>query len=319
MLVDGMPEKLMRTEKFSINKNALKIKNAYVYGSKVLKRISMDRRKTSDKRSNGAVLVIGGSSSYHGAPALSGFAAYNSLAALRAGAGYVKAVVPSAVLAQVRGLSADIIVSHAGKNSILCNGLVKKEISAADAMAIGMGFGRSAAAASAARKIISIAIAMNKRVVIDADAIRSIKVFAGAKALGSNVVITPNEHEFSFIAGPVPNEVSMRGRINAAEKLARAYSTNVVLKGHATIITDGVKTTVNKAKSSALAVMGTGDVLSGIIAGLAVNTDSVYDAAVAGVYLHSAVGDMLYKRIGAHIIASDVAKGIPAFFQKHRG
>ena len=65
---------------------------------------------------------------------------------------------------------------------------------------------------------------------------------------------------------------------------------------------------------AARVVMGSGSVLSGMIAWCEVNSEGMHRAAVAGVYMHSAIGDMLYKRMGAHIIASDVVKGMPAFF-----
>ena len=100
-------------------------------------------------------------------------------------------------------------------------------------------------------------------------------------------------------------------RIGEAESLARKKGIVVVLKGHISIVTDGKKTKICRPKSAALATMGSGDVLSGIICGYAAQGAAPFEAACAGVYLHAMIGDRLAKRMGMHIIASDVVEAIP--------
>lgn len=293
----------------------LKVKNAYVSGPVELKYIMSKRKPLSDKRSNGRVLVIGGSKDYHGAPVLAAEAAYSALAALRSGAGYAKVAVPSSILNPVRSLSADIIAFANGRDSITFNSRIRQEIGNADAVVFGIGIGRGAAAGKAASDIIGTCSSLNKRTVIDADGIRVLSRHKGI-GLGGNFAITPNQKEFELLAGSVPEEDELEDRVCAAGKAARDMHAVIVLKGHATIVTDGREATVNKAGSSALAVMGTGDVLSGMIAGLAANSRGMYEAAVAGVYMHSVIGDMLYKRVGAHILASDIVNNMPEFFRR---
>lgn len=297
------------------NMMRLKVKNAYVSGPVELKYIMSMRKPLSDKRANGRVLIIGGSNDYHGAPVLAAGGAYGALAALRSGAGYAKVAVPSCILDPVRSLSADIIAFADGRSSIAFDGRIRQEIDEADAVAIGMGIGRSTAAEKAALNIIGRCGSSNKKTVIDADGIRVLSTHSNLN-IGKNTIITPNQKEFALLAGSVTEENELQERIYAARKVAKEMHAVMVLKGHATIITDGNRVTVNKAKSSALAVMGTGDVLSGIIAGLAVNSRGTYEAAVAGVFMHSSIGDMLYKRVGAHILASDIVNNIPEFFRR---
>ena len=299
------------------NMTRLKVKNAYVSGPVELKYVMSMRKPLSDKRANGSVLIIGGSKDYHGAPVLAAGAAYGALAALRSGAGYVKVAVPSCILNPVRSLSADIIAFANGRDSIAFDSRIRQEIEKADAVAIGMGIGGSAAAEKAALEIIGRCGSSDKKTVIDADGIRALSKHRNIN-IGKNAVITPNQKEFALLAGNIHEKDELSERAYAARKVAKEMHAVIVLKGHTTIITDGNRITVNKAKSSALAVMGTGDVLSGIIAGLAVNSKGVYEAAVAGVFVHSSIGDMLYKRVGAHILASDIADNMPEFFQKIR-
>lgn len=293
----------------------LKVKNAYVSGPRELKYIMSRRERLSDKRTNGSVLIIGGNKDYHGAPVLAAESASSALAALRSGAGYAKVAVPSCILDPVRSLSADIIAFASGRNSIAFDSRIKHEIEKADAIAIGMGIGKSAAAERAALSIIEMCGSSDKKIVIDADGIYALSKHRNLD-IGKNTVITPNQKEFASFVGDVPGEEELSERIYAAGRVANEMQAVVVFKGHTTIITDGNRVTVNKAKSSALAVMGTGDVLSGIIAGLAVNARGTYEAAVAGVFMHSSIGDMLYKRVGAHILASDIANNIPEFFRR---
>ena len=90
----------------------------------------------------------------------------------------------------------------------------------------------------------------------------------------------------------------------------------MLLKGHETVVTDGKRTKIIRAKSSALAVMGTGDVLSGMIGAYAAKNNDLFVAGVAGAYLHAMIGDALYKEKGNHILASDVVDGIPKILKK---
>lgn len=277
-----------------------------------LRKAAMKRSPNSNKYSNGRILLIGGSSFYYGAPVLALDSAYQSLAALRVGAGYVKAFVPEKILQTARSLSPNTIIAQLGKDRIIFNDAIKEEIDKADVLVIGMGIGTKSAAPAC--RIIKYAISRSKKVIADADAIgimKDIKIQGQGDAL-----ITPHEGEFERFTGAKPPEELGR-RVDAVRAAAKKHNLKIVLKGHHTIVTDGKSVRINVAKSAALATMGTGDVLSGIIAGYAAIGNGMFVSAVAGVYLHSRIGDILYKEKGNHIIATDVIEKIPLLLRKY--
>ena len=260
------------------------------------------RKFDSTKKDNGYVVVFGGSGTYHGAPALAVNAAYASLAALRSSAGYVVTYVPDTVIDSVRAVSPNIIVKRLEQSNMEN---IKRDIEKCDSIAIGMGMGREESGQRLASEIIRTATGLGKKIVVDADALYAIGEIG---KLGANAVITPNEHEFSRIyKQPGRN---LREKIENAIAFSRKLECTVVLKGSDTVITDGKRLKVNVTESAALATMGTGDVLSGIIAAYA-SKGGIFSAAVAGVYLHARIGDVLHIEKGDHIIATDVIDSIP--------
>ena len=269
----------------------------------------------SDKYSNGKVIVVGGSESFHGAPVLAAKAADNTLAALRIGAGYAITCVPKSVELAVRKVSPNLVVKALSGRTLVPKDLkaLKDAAERADSIVIGPGLGRSKATLYALSKFIDYTCEAGKRIIIDADAIYAIGY---TKRLGKNVLITPNRFEFRFLYKHDLNTDNLKFRVNAAIDVAKRLDTNVLLKGHETIVTDGKRYRIIAAKSAALATMGTGDVLAGIIGGFAVNNEDMYTAAVAGAYLQAFIGDALYKKKGAHIIATDVVDAIPGVLKR---
>jgi NAD(P)H-hydrate epimerase len=88
-----------------------------------------------------------------------------------------------------------------------------------------------------------------------------------------------------------------------------------VLKGAGTVVSDGRRTYVNTTGNPGMATGGTGDVLTGVIAGLIGQGLSAFDASVLGVYLHGLAGDLAAEHFGVHgLIASDVLDSLPAAF-----
>ncbi len=279
----------------------------YVIHKSDLKNALGRRDLFSNKYSSGRVLIIGGSSSYYGAPVLALNSAYQSLASLRAGAGYVKALVPQSILSTARSLSPNTVIEGLGKKTIVFNKKAKDEIEKASIVIIGMGLGSKSAAT--AKKIIEHALKKEKKLIVDADAIPAIKNIRIKKA--GSLIITPHDGEFFRLTGKKLKLRDMESRIKESVKAANRYNAIIVLKGHSTIVTDGKRIKINNAKTAALATMGTGDVLSGIIGGYAAKGADLFSAAVAGVYFHSRIGDILYKKKGNHIIATDIIDALP--------
>ncbi len=267
-----------------------------------------------NKYGAGGVLIVGGGEYYHGAPILASNAAQNSMAVLRAGAGYVTAFVPNGKEDAVRNLSQNIIVrgydgKELSREAVGFIGGIKHGVTV-----VGPGLGRSDSVCDGVAAFVERETAASKSIVIDGDAIWAIAKHKDL--LGKNVVLTPHYGEFATLIGVDTKNATIKQLANRAISFAKAYDCVIALKGHETIITDGDLLKVNLSKSSALATMGTGDVLAGIIAAyIAIHKDA-FESAVAGVYLHSVIGDMLNERMGSHILASDVVDSIPAVLKR---
>ncbi len=271
------------------------------------------RAMQSNKYSSGSVLVIGGSEDYHGAPALASFSANAAFSALRLGAGYVTILVPKAVEGVVKRISPSLIVrsfnDNAGTAELL--GLIK-EIKH-KSVVIGPGLKEDGAAAKALSEIIKYESKAGNCVVVDGGAIKALG--RHKTALGKNTVITPHEGEFKAIYGADISGKGFNWRVKASIEFAKRHGCVLVLKGHDTIITDGDLLKINRASTPALATMGTGDVLAGIIAAYMSTHRDAFESAVAGVYVHSALGDRLSGSKGNHIIAQDLIDGMPEFLK----
>ncbi|MGC9156625.1 MAG: NAD(P)H-hydrate dehydratase [Candidatus Micrarchaeia archaeon] len=260
-----------------------------------------------NKLSHGRVLILGGSEEFYGAPSMAAIAAYNALATLRSGAGYVVLMVPNSILKVAREVSPNLIVRAAGEDYITNLKAIKQEIDKSSVIGIGMGIGRSIEVLEATKEIIKYALDKNKRLVIDADALYAL----GRSPLNKNAVLTPQEKEFETLYGRKP-EAEIDKRVRQAIKLANTLNAVVALKGHITVITDGKQVKLNETETAALATMGTGDVLTGIIAGFATNNaQSMFNITAGAIYLHGRIGDVLAKEKGTHILASDLIDQIP--------
>jgi NAD(P)H-hydrate epimerase len=96
------------------------------------------------------------------------------------------------------------------------------------------------------------------------------------------------------------------------------YRSVVVLKGHRTIVTDGATLYVNRSGNAGMATGGSGDVLTGIIAGLVAQRTSGIGAAILGAYLHGLAGDLVAKDKGIHgVMATDLLDFLPAAMKRH--
>ncbi len=258
------------------------------------------RRKDAHKRMNGTVCVVGGSRLYHGAPFLC------ATGAMRSGADLVFIAVPASIATAVRSLSPDFIVIPL-PDSKLTRGNVSKLmswVSDVDAFAVGPGLG--------AQKPESVAQALNqmkgegRSLVVDADALRS-QILPSIRK--TKTVVTPHAREFERLFGEkLPDDVDRRIGVVSAQ--ARKAGVTVLLKGPTDIISDGDQVALNETHSPAMTVGGTGDVLTGVTAGLLAKKVPPYDAACAAAYINGAAGVEAAKEFGMHITPSDVANKV---------
>ena len=270
-------------------------------------RVVPPRRKDSHKRMNGTVCVVGGSRMYHGAP----FSC--ATGAMRSGVDLVFIAVPAAIATPIRALSPDFIVVPL-PDSKLTRGDVSKLMAwvpEVDAYAVGPGMGP--------QKGELLAYALNqmkgegKALVVDADALRH-EVLPSLK--NANSVVTPHAREFERLFGEaLPDD--LEGRVRVVSAKAKEAGVTVLLKGPTDVISDGTRVGLNDVHSPAMTVGGTGDVLTGITAGLAAKKVPPFEAACAAAYINGAAGAEAARRLGLHITASDVANEIANVMKRY--
>jgi len=257
----------------------------------------------------GRVLVIGGSPGLTGAPHLAG------LAALRAGAGLVTVACPEGTESRVKAGSPDLMTLPlpGGENwSADMADALAGALARTDALAVGPGLGRKDATGAFLRRLLPAPVPT----VLDADALYFLandpKLCA---ALGPNVALTPHPGEMAALLGLSVAEVE-EDRFGAAGRLARETKATVVLKGPGTVIapapgTDS-RTFLSPISCPNLAVGGSGDVLTGLVAALMAAGNSPLQACRLGVYWHGLAGKRLAKRFPRRgNLASEIADALP--------
>lgn len=264
------------------------------------------RRRDAHKRMNGTVCVVGGSRLYHGAP----FLCANG--AMRSGVDLVFIAVPASIANSVRALSPDFIVVPLPDGK-LTRGSVSKLMSwvpRVDAFAVGPGLGP--------QKPEAVVHALNemkgegRSLVVDADALRS-QIIASISGTGS--VVTPHSKEFERLFGEeLPDD--LEGRIKVVHSNARKAKVTVLLKGPTDVVSDGDRIATNDTHSPAMTIGGTGDVLTGITAGLLAKKVPPFEAASAAAYINGSAGVEAVSKLGMHITASDVANEIANVMKK---
>ncbi len=259
------------------------------------------RRKNSRKGENGVVLAVGGSWMYHGAPFLVAMAAY------RSGVDLVYLAVPEPLVDSIRAMSPALIVIplpdyKLTKRSV--NKLLKK-LPQVHAAAIGPGL--AIAREEALHELIKELLSLNVGLVLDASAlIPSVLQVIREK----RVILTPHAGEFKRLFGQQPS-TNLDERVELSAKKAEEYGITILLKGPVDIITDGHESYINTTGNAAMTVGGTGDVLTGITAGLLTRIESPVKCAAASAYINGKCGDVAYQELGLHILPTDIINLIP--------
>lgn len=275
------------------------------------------RRGTeSTKFAAGSVLVCGGSVGLTGAPSMA------SEAAMRAGAGYVTALVPSSLnlVFESRLLEVMTVPLPDEDGGLTEDGAsdVLERTQRADALILGPGLGRSPAAFALARRL---AAQTEIPLLLDADGLNAhAEALDGLRARRAPAVLTPHAGELARLLGSDSSEVAAR-RLNAARQAASQAEAIVVLKGDDTIVASPEgRCGVNRGGAAALATAGTGDVLSGVIGAFLAKRMDPFTAACAGVLVHATAGRTAAQRLGPEgVIARDVIETLPAALRSLSG
>ena len=277
------------------------------------------RPPEANKGNFGHVLVIGGSLGKAGAAAMAG------MAALRAGAGLSTIATAKSVLTTVAGFHPEIMTepleeTESGTISLraLEYGRLDSLVEHKTVLAIGPGISRSEETAEFVRTIVA---KYRVSMVVDADGLNA---FEGGteklKGKGRALVITPHPGEMARLVDATVPAVQ-RDRLHIARSFAREHQLIVVLKGHRTLIASSDGTIwVNTTGNPGMATGGTGDILTGMVAGLAAQYPSRFlDAVAAAVYLHGLAGDMAREVMGEQsLVATDLLTFLPQAFHSVR-
>jgi len=260
------------------------------------------RPRDAHKGTFGKVLVVGGSSLYTGAPALSGGAAG------RAGAGLVTVAVPQelhpALAAALLDLTWLPLRSEAGVISPESAAQVLEKVRSYDALLDGPGL----TADRSAQEFVGALFGKNGldpaawrgRVIVDADALNILALSPGWPALLPPLsILTPHPGEMSRLTGLSVAEINA-SRIATARRYAAEWGHVVLLKGPYTVIAhpEG-RTFVIPFAEPSLAKAGSGDVLAGVILALAGQGLGPFEAAATGAYVHGLAGVLAGEALGA--------------------
>ncbi|MEK0322121.1 MAG: NAD(P)H-hydrate dehydratase [Nitrosopumilus sp.] len=268
----------------------------------IVKKFIPARKSKSRKGDNGIVLVVGGSYIYHGAPVLS------SIAALRCGTDLVYTSVPKINVTATRAISPNLIVIPLVDQK-LTRGAVNKLVGALpinlDSATIGMGL--AIQEKNALLLLVKSLLDRDVRLSLDASALipEVLPILAN-----KNVVVTPHAGEFKRLFGDSPSD-SKNDRIRLVEKNAKKYGITVLLKGQTDVITNGSTTYLYEKKIPAMTVGGTGDVLSGLVAGMLSKNRNPLESAAAATFINGLAGKAVQKKLGLHITSMDLLDEIP--------
>jgi hydroxyethylthiazole kinase-like uncharacterized protein yjeF len=282
--------------------------------------ISRSRKLDAHKGDYGHVLILAGSVGKTGAAAMA------ALAALRAGAGLVTVATAKSALPIIASLGMEFMTeplpeTEAGTISLgaLDAGRFDKLLEGKTVLAVGPGISSFPETAELVRRVV------NKcplPLVLDADGLNAfaggMDTFRADSRPPRATVLTPHPGEMARLIGQPTAEVQAH-RLEVAREFAHKYRVNLVLKGYRTLIAaPDARVWVNPTGNPGMASGGTGDVLTGLIAGILAQYPArpVTEGVAAAVYLHGLAGDLAAQDLGqASLIAGDVLAAVPRGFK----
>jgi NAD(P)H-hydrate epimerase len=265
------------------------------------------RRPESNKGDYGRVLAVAGSRGMTGAAILCG------MAALRGGAGLVRLAVPASEQPIVACgnpcyMTLPLACDEAGRLDASAATELAKLLRANDVAAVGPGLGQSEGTAACVKE----ALASSTALVLDADGLNALRGETDVlRDRAAPLILTPHPGEFArLVRSEVATVQSQREEL--ATSFAAAHKLVLVLKGHATLVTDGQQLYRNTTGNPGMATGGTGDVLTGLIAALLGQGLDAFAAAQLGVHLHGVAGDLAREDRGeVSLIATDLIDYLP--------
>ncbi len=273
----------------------------YLIERKQVRRILSPRHPDSSKADYGSLVIFAGSYGMMGSAQLA------TRAALRSGCGKVTCHAPRCGYFVLQTAAPEALFEADPGDVYLRDIELRHNYSA---VAVGPGIGTNDATIDALEAFLKVANANSRAVVLDADALNCIAMRPTLlDYIPVMSILTPHAEEFDRMFGTQPGSDA---RLAKAIEVAMFHKIVIVLKGHhsAVVRPDG-KVCYNPTGTAALATAGTGDVLTGLIAGLMAQGLSSELAASAGVYIHGMAGQMAEKTHGSYgVTAGDVVDNI---------
>ena len=278
-----------------------------------------ERPSQANKGTFGRVLVVAGSLNYIGAPYLA------CSGAMRVGAGLVTLASSLQPIMASKITETTYLPLPEHRPGIISPEAVKilfQQLGRYNVLLMGCGLGQSQ---SVVKLVASILIEEHKQplppLVLDADALNILaNIPEWWTRLTADAILTPHPGEMARLAGVTIEEVQT-DREGIARKLAAKWNKIIVLKGAYTVVASPAgQVKISLVANPGLASAGTGDVLSGAIAGLVAQGLPLFDAAACGVYLHAGAGEIVRDRLGdAGMIATDLLPELPRVIKQLKG
>lgn len=262
-----------------------------------------DREENAHKGNFGRILLLCGSTGYTGAAYLA------AMGALRTGAGLVFLGVPECIYAiEAVKLNEAIVFPLKDEDGMLADTAleeIEKKLPMMDAVLIGCGLGQSQGTLAVLLHVLEQA---KCPVVLDADGINLISGHRHVlRGRAEPTILTPHDGEFARLGYSIGPD-----RMAAAQRAAQELGCVMVLKGHRSCITDGVRQYINPTGNPGMAVGGSGDLLSGIIVSLLGQGLAPLEAAACACWLHGAAGDVCAAQLGQYgMLPSDMLDALP--------
>lgn len=265
------------------------------------------RKKSSNKGSYGKVRIFAGSKDITGATYLSAKASYKT------GAGLVYVYTHENNLDIIRNQLPEAITTSYDKyiREDGCE-LLKQEISPKDVIVIGPGLGKD----EASKNLLKNVLALDNKKIVDADGLNIIsenrELF---DLINENVILTPHVLEFSRLSGDDVKYIR-ENIIEEAKAFSMKYGCITIIKDATTVIADKDCIYINATGNSAMATGGSGDVLTGVIAGLLAQGMNSIEAAANAVFIHGFAGDIVAEKYSEYsVMATDLFEGLQEVFK----
>ncbi len=272
------------------------------------------RKNFSHKGNYGYVAVFGGCENYVGAPKL----ATLGLCALKSGAGVSKIIAPNCIKDAI--LSNITLSTYYGVPSV--DGGVKFDKEAIDnalnkvsSLSFGMGIGQSDEVCKTLEYILET---FTGKLILDADGLNALSKLDKnlLKSAKCKIVITPHIMEMSRISGLTVKEIT-ENPISASVNFANEYNVTVLLKGTATVISDGKTVYIVNSGAPGMATAGSGDVLSGVLTGVLGWNDLDVGTVAFSAYITGLAGQMAQEKFGdISMTALDTVQFLPVAIKK---